>query len=221
MRWERFVRSSLASSIVGFINGGSEAAVPDWRSSKETSSFLVCPQQSDCQPCGPALGMSKLLGLSYLAIFKFENKSDLRTVYRFLDDLRRDPSLGRVGLPRSCPHIIALRHWVSCDSCRSSGSAGGFGGCAEVKRLSTATKDDSSRVLRNGTGYGGEALGRSGWRREKVEGAESLRADGETFTKWLVCVPRGLVLALGVATGKKGLPGRVGTACRFTAQLFW
>ena len=42
LRCERFVRSSLASSIVGFINGGSDGSLPDWRASSETSNVLVC-----------------------------------------------------------------------------------------------------------------------------------------------------------------------------------
>lgn len=47
LRWERLVRSSLASSIVGFIKGGSAEALPFWRSSSETSNVLVCVQHQD------------------------------------------------------------------------------------------------------------------------------------------------------------------------------
>ena len=41
LRCERFVRSSLASSMVGFMSGGSDGSFPDWRPSKETSCFLI------------------------------------------------------------------------------------------------------------------------------------------------------------------------------------
>jgi hypothetical protein len=37
LRWERFVRSSLASSIVGFIRGGRRGSSPLCRASTETS----------------------------------------------------------------------------------------------------------------------------------------------------------------------------------------
>lgn len=40
LRWDRFVKSSLASSIVGFIKGGSEGSFPFCRASTETSTVL-------------------------------------------------------------------------------------------------------------------------------------------------------------------------------------
>ncbi len=42
LRWERFVKSSLASSIVGFMSGGNEGSLPDCKASRETSTSLVC-----------------------------------------------------------------------------------------------------------------------------------------------------------------------------------
>ncbi len=40
LRCDRLVKSSLASSMVGFINGGNCGSLPDWRPSAETSMVL-------------------------------------------------------------------------------------------------------------------------------------------------------------------------------------
>lgn len=44
LRWERFVRSSLASSIVGFIRGGREALFACVNASSVASIDLVCQE---------------------------------------------------------------------------------------------------------------------------------------------------------------------------------
>jgi len=41
-RWERFVKSSLASSIAGFMSGGREASLPFCRASSEISADFTC-----------------------------------------------------------------------------------------------------------------------------------------------------------------------------------
>jgi hypothetical protein len=40
LRCDRLVKSSLASSIVGFIKGGNEGSLPFWRASIETSTVF-------------------------------------------------------------------------------------------------------------------------------------------------------------------------------------
>lgn len=48
LRCERFVKSSLASSMVGFINGGREGS-PFWRASTANSRVLVCRREEHGQ----------------------------------------------------------------------------------------------------------------------------------------------------------------------------
>lgn len=41
LRWDKFVRSSLASSMAGFIKGGRLGSLPVWMASRVVSTFLV------------------------------------------------------------------------------------------------------------------------------------------------------------------------------------
>jgi hypothetical protein len=113
LRCERLVRSSLASSMAGFINGGRDGSFPDWRPSRDTSSFLICGHGEvsdlDRAPCAVCRCRD---GATYVAIFQLEFKQDFGPVYQLLNDLGRNPALGGVGLPCSRADIIALRHWT-------------------------------------------------------------------------------------------------------------
>ncbi len=112
------VKSSLASSMVGFIRGGKFGSLPLWRPSADTSTVLVYAiagresvirkQASSSVSSNNAMWM----WWAYLAILKLEHKGDLVSIYRLVDDLRGHPALSRVGLPCSGAHIVALRHGV-------------------------------------------------------------------------------------------------------------
>lgn len=41
-RWDKLVKSSLASSMVGFISGGNEGSLSFVKASSEISTLLVC-----------------------------------------------------------------------------------------------------------------------------------------------------------------------------------
>jgi hypothetical protein len=134
LRCDRLVRSSLASSMVGFIKGGSDGSLPDWRASRETSSVLVCRHRA-VSHLGPGARKARA---AYLAIFELELEHDFGPVYRLLDDLGRDPALGCVGLPRSRADIIALGHWTRFRGNEWSGRGGGGGVCLSVYVASRA-----------------------------------------------------------------------------------
>ena len=83
-KWDKLVRSSLASNIVGFINGGSEVSEPSWRAASVVSTVLVCtpdlqlhfvdtsfhllplhlPKRSVASPFPPALSYPQLQRIS-------------------------------------------------------------------------------------------------------------------------------------------------------------
>jgi hypothetical protein len=113
LRCERLVKSSLASSMAGFINGGRDGSFPDWRPSRDTSSFLICGhgEVSDLDRA-PCAAPAREDGATYVAIFQLELEEDFGPVYQLLNNLGRNPALGGVGLPCSRADIIALRHWT-------------------------------------------------------------------------------------------------------------
>lgn len=42
LRWDKFVKSSLASSMAGFISGGRLASLPVWIADNVVSTVLLC-----------------------------------------------------------------------------------------------------------------------------------------------------------------------------------
>lgn len=104
---ERFVKSSLASSIVGFINGGNDASLPLSRAFRVSLTSFVCSKRQMICLAWPWPLVCFLSWLApYLSIFELEGEEHLVAIYLLLDDLGSNPALGGIGLPRSCPNIV-------------------------------------------------------------------------------------------------------------------
>lgn len=111
---DRLVKSSLASSMDGFINGGSES-LPFSKASSETSTVFSCRSHDGQHTAGLgswALRKDRSGGgdPTYLFILEFEHQGDLVTIYGLLGHLRGHPALGGVGLPGACSDIVIRRH---------------------------------------------------------------------------------------------------------------
>lgn len=107
-RCERFVKSSLASNIVGFISGGRLAFESSSRSAAASSIVLVCTRTS--QHMVDLLIGAFHMHCTHLSILKLKDELKLVPVLRFRDQLRGHPAFSWVRLPRSGPHIIVVRH---------------------------------------------------------------------------------------------------------------
>lgn len=113
---ERFVKSSLASRMVGFISGGKDSSLPPSRASRLTlTSFSCTGYQRGYSGLGRGREFNTLCGVGmcdypYLAIFELEGEDDLVAIYLFLYDLGSNPALGGIGLPGSCTNIIIRGH---------------------------------------------------------------------------------------------------------------
>lgn len=111
-RWERLVKSSLASSIVGFINGG-RSPVPFFKSS--TLRVTSCTCRINCQFRRRCSNVCH----TYLAVLELEDNFDLVPVLRPRSDLRSNPSLSGIRPPDPRPNIVSVRHdaWWKCVVC--------------------------------------------------------------------------------------------------------
>jgi hypothetical protein len=99
------VKSSEASNIVGFINGGSFESLPSAMAASVVSIDRVC-----IKPSAPTLLQQKLLWWAYLSIGQLENKRDLVSVKVLLLDLGSNPAFGDIGLPGLGADIIRGCH---------------------------------------------------------------------------------------------------------------
>jgi len=107
------VRSSLASSIVGFIKGGKEGSLPDCKASAGTSIVFVYMTHGTRARVS-AIGVPKCgrqtASEAYLAILELEHERRFWPVNVLGDKLRRYPAFGSVWLPRSCANIVGRCH---------------------------------------------------------------------------------------------------------------
>ena len=145
-RCDRLVRSSLASSMAGFISGGRLGSLPVWMATSVVSTVLLCAssvrvllqstyrsaplhlllqQSRRCAPSLPCLlaaAAAAAAALTHLAVLQLEDQLDLVAVDLLLRDLRGHPALGRVGLPCPRPNVVDVRHagcvwWSALLSC--------------------------------------------------------------------------------------------------------
>ena len=108
-KYERLVRSSLASSIAGFIKGGRLVVVESSiRAPVVVSSVLVC-WSTAVSPSRIAASRYTTRN-SYPAIIQFEDQCDFLSVHIFGLHLGGNPSLRGVWLPSSCANIIVMSH---------------------------------------------------------------------------------------------------------------
>jgi hypothetical protein len=101
-RWDRFVRSSLASSMAGFISGGRLSSLPVWMADSVVTTVFFCRGIVSCAlPRGPVCW-----AWAYLAILELKHQRHLVALDLLVDDLGGDPAVGRVRLP--CPGAVLV-----------------------------------------------------------------------------------------------------------------
>lgn len=110
LRCDRFVRSSLASSMAGFIRGGREALLSSWRAAMVVSIVFDCLRAVVSLIQKASLPVDSM---AYLAVGQLENQLDLIPLNIFRLHLRGHPSFGSIGLPCPCSHIIIVCHSTS------------------------------------------------------------------------------------------------------------
>jgi hypothetical protein len=113
-KWDRLVKSSLASSMAGFISGGRLGSLPVCTADRVVSIVFFCVVH--CQRllynvpaavCRLPAAICSLLSalcrlhsaIAYLAILQLEDELDLVALNLLVDKLRGHPAVGRVGLP--------------------------------------------------------------------------------------------------------------------------
>lgn len=105
LRCERFVKSSLASRIEGFIRGGKVVSLSSWRVAR----FVVIVL--DYSKPHVSLRVCELSpSWTHLSIDKLKDQLDLVSFDGLLLHLRGDPTLCRVGLPRLGADIVGMGH---------------------------------------------------------------------------------------------------------------
>ena len=108
-RCERFVKSSLASSIAGFISGGRSAFESSSRSARASSIVFVCTCSSQLAASSQNWVSQGVLS-THLSVLQLKDELELVAIFGFRDQLRGHPALSWVRLPCSGPHVIVVRH---------------------------------------------------------------------------------------------------------------
>lgn len=108
---DKLVRSSLASSMAGFIKGGRFASPPSWTPASVVSTVLVCSENRQL-PIRRHLSQHGLehRRSAYLAILELKHQLDLVPIDLLVRHLRGNPALGRVWLPRTGADFVNVRH---------------------------------------------------------------------------------------------------------------
>lgn len=133
-KWERFVRSSLASSIAGFINGGRLELLSTCNSACVVSISLVFYHIFISLSWSYIFGCTVMWISTNLAILQHKNKLDFVAINQLLFDLGGYPALSCIWLPGPRPNLIVMCHCDHVNSVVSDGRGGGHRvGCCCLK----------------------------------------------------------------------------------------
>lgn len=115
-RCDRLVRSSLASSMAGFINGGRLGSLPVWMADTVVSTVLDCVVHG--QPLGLPLptrvGVEAVRVGAYLAILQLKDQLHFVAGNLLVRDLGGHPALGGVWLPGPGADVVDVCHGGRC-----------------------------------------------------------------------------------------------------------
>ena len=110
LRCDRLVRSSLASSIAGFISGGRFGSLPVWMATSVVSTVLSCACQQTYSCPSPFYHLQGHAVWAYLSALQLEDQLHLVAVDLLVRDLRGHPAFGRVWLPCPRPNVVDVCH---------------------------------------------------------------------------------------------------------------
>lgn len=131
-RCDRFVRSSLASSMAGFISGGRLASLPSRMAVSVVSKSFFCVQRQR-RVCGVHTCCSLLYTESpitilqkrtYLAVLQLEHQLHFVALNDLVDHLGGHPALLLVGLPCPRAHVENVCHRLELSHCPHSSGWG-------------------------------------------------------------------------------------------------
>lgn len=112
-RCDRFVKSSLASSIAGFIRGGKEEVESSWSVARVVSTvFVWLPDLVSL------LTLYPLDGRSYLAILQCKDERDFLAVDFLIDYFGGHPTLDSIRLPRLGADVVIVSHDGGGSECK-------------------------------------------------------------------------------------------------------
>ena len=108
LRWDKLVRSSLASNMEGFMRGGRVVSLSRCNVANVVSTHFDYSTQRQ-SAFSSEMGIISTLKY-YLAVCQAEQQADFVPFHTLLLDLRCDPPFCSIGLPGASPNIIVVCH---------------------------------------------------------------------------------------------------------------